>query len=101
MGGPSAWALADHAGVWGSADRRSDQRCRRVHAGVLAGMSTTIRWASLNLPRALVTEKAFPENELVVFDGGELRRVRRRGLRMLSMSGRSSMRGRSLKPMFR
>src|ERR1700680_832745 len=30
-----AWTLADYACVWGSADGRGDQRCDRVHAGIL------------------------------------------------------------------
>ena len=55
----------------------------------------------LNLPRALVTEKAFPENELVISTVGECVGGAGRGLRTSSMSGRSSTPGRSLKRMSR
>jgi mono/diheme cytochrome c family protein len=54
----------------------------------------------LNLPRALVTEKAFPEKELVVSTAASAS-ARRPGQRTSSMSGRSSMRARSWRPMFR
>jgi mono/diheme cytochrome c family protein len=54
----------------------------------------------LNLPRALVTEKAFPENEIVI-STARVHQARPRGLRMSSTNGRSSTPGPSLKPISR
>jgi hypothetical protein len=58
--------------------------CKNVHRYPLG---------ELNLPRALVTEKAFPENEIVVSTAANAS-----GAPAWTMSGRSSMRERSLRP---
>jgi hypothetical protein len=58
--------------------------CKNVHRYPLG---------ELNLPRALVTEKAFPENEIVVSTAANAS-----GTPAWTMSGRSSLRERSLRP---